>query len=184
MNRKRALVAAGALIAVAAFAAAGISSHLREKDRRDLHDLTRSSPWPRAELLVPDGMPHSTGSIDNQGFALSFDLNGVPFNYAIRKLERENTFAFSGGVDCGATAVVRCTDLGDGFIRMDAPKIGEGQASVNLYRPAGDRIFGVQAFGTTADVTALKGMLTRLHRPSDEELLDLIRPDGYQTDWS
>jgi hypothetical protein len=50
------------------------------KDRRDLSDLTRSSPLPREQLVVPEGVP-ADGSIawlDGTGLGVAYDLQPSP----------------------------------------------------------------------------------------------------------
>jgi hypothetical protein len=45
-------------------------------------------------------------------------------------------------------------------------------------------VFSVTALDARTAEDRLRGLLTRTHRATGEELLRVLRPPGYQTDWS
>ena len=187
----RSLIVVAAVVVVCAGAWTGLRSQLLDsKDRRDLHDLTRSSPWPREELLVPDRLPPdgAVGWLDRTGFDVSFDLalgHGpeVPVSWRLHRPHPDGRL--EDGVDCRAVDIVTCTELGDGYVFAVTRQTHNSTPSTALYRFTPDRVLSVTVQvprHVAADV--LRPALTDTHRPTDEELLDLLRRPGHQTDWS
>lgn len=185
----RRVVALAVLAVVVVCSGAGIALHSEyrsEKDGGDLADLTFTSPWPREQLLVPDDLPARPmqGRLDRTGLELDFDLSvadgrKVPVAWRLDDPEADD------GVDCAAVATITCTDLGDGFTFAVAKQASAGIPYTALVRNEGDRLLTViveEPVYVAAD--ALRPVLTNTHRPTDAELLKLLRPDGYQTDWS
>ncbi|GGM19953.1 hypothetical protein GCM10011608_00700 [Micromonospora sonchi] len=164
--------------------------HRITKDRRDLHDLTRRSPWPREKLLVPDDLPPdgALGWLDRNGLELVFDLaisdtRKVPLRWQLHPTGLDGTP--KGDVDCVAIAVVTCADLGDGFTFAVSKQAPNSIPSTALSRVDGDRLLSVIVqVPEYVEADALRPVLTRTHRPTDAELLALLRRDEYETDWS
>ncbi|MET7620843.1 hypothetical protein [Streptomyces sp. NPDC005408] len=162
----------------------------RAKDRRDLADLTRPAPWPRDELRVPDGTPRegATGEAYETGFSVSLPLATATdpralVTYRMHQPSDGGALAVDGA-SCGATKILTCKDIGDGIIEVVTRRSGNSDPSLALYQRRGDRVFSVTAHGVRTDEDRLRQLLTRTHRASDEELLRILRPPGYRTDWS
>ncbi|MEV0268024.1 hypothetical protein AB0H43_04540 [Hamadaea sp. NPDC050747] len=157
----------------------------QEKDRRDLSDLTMGSPWPRTQLLLPDDLPldRALGEVGRDGFTVSYSVDGQPLGYAIELLDDRGEPVWS--VSCGARAVVVCTDLGDGYTHVKVLDTDNSDPATIVRRRDGDRIYSATVAGDRPEwIPRLRGIVTDVHRPSDEELLEILRFDGYQTDWS
>jgi hypothetical protein len=164
----RRLVVAAAVLAVACSGAwIGLRiEHRSTKDRLDLHELTGESPWPREDLLVPDGLPRdrALGWLDRTGLDVSFDLvipdgRKVSVEWQMHHPEPDGTL--EDAVNCRAVATVTCTELGDGFTFAVSKHAQNSIPSTALLWTDRDRVLSV-----------------------DGELLELLRRDGYQTDWS
>ncbi|GAB3838752.1 hypothetical protein GCM10027610_043290 [Dactylosporangium cerinum] len=159
-----------------------------DKDRRDLADLTRGSPWPRAELRVPAELPRGgrSGHVDGGGFEVSYPVDrGGPasISYAIRRVDERGGPEWE--VSCGAVNIVTCTDAGDGSTVLAERDTGNSRARTGVYRIADGRAYVAWVEGTRPElVDRLRRAVTQLRPLTDTELLDLIRPDGYRTDWS
>ncbi|WP_027342705.1 hypothetical protein [Hamadaea tsunoensis] len=156
-----------------------------EKDRRDLSDLTMLSPWPRTQLLLPDGLPldRAMGDVGSAGLSVSYVTEDGPLAYAIEVLDDRGEPVW--GVSCGARAVAVCTDLGGGYTYVKVLDTGNSDPATIVRRRDGDRIFSATLLGDHPDrVTDLRAVVTAVHQPSDAELLKILRFDGYQTDWS
>jgi hypothetical protein len=88
-------------------------------------------------------------------------------------------------VSCGAVNIVTCTDVGDGTTVLAERVTGNSRARTGVYRIADGRAYVAWVEGTRPElVDRLRRAVTQLRPLSDAELLDLIRPDGYRTDWS
>ena len=89
------------------------------------------------------------------------------------------------GVDCATPRLRTCTDLGGGSTLIVTHDTDNSDPSIALYRTDGATVRAIEVQGPDpVGVDELTAALTRAHRPSDAELLDLLRHDGYQTDWS
>lgn len=159
------------------------------KDRRDLADLTRPSPWPREQLLVPDDLPdEALGSLDSTGLSVAFPLTTrdgrtVPVVWQMHNPLPDGMLW--GGADCRAVAIVTCTDIGDGFTLVETRDTDNSDFHIAVYRFASEPITSITVQGPDRVATAdLVEVLIHTHTPTDAELLDLLRPDGYQTDWT
>lgn len=181
------------VVALVACAGVGIGlrgEYLAAKDRRDLHDLTLSSPWPREELLVPDVLPadRATGWLDRTGLGAAFDLpvgGGRVVPVVWQQHHPRPDGRLEDGVDCGAVVVVTCTELGDGYLFAVTHQTHNSTPSTALYRFADDRVLSVTVqVPEHVGAEELRPALARTHRPTDDELLDLLRHSGYRTDWS
>ncbi|MEU8813400.1 hypothetical protein [Actinoplanes sp. NPDC048796] len=164
-------------------------SYREAKDRRDLADLTRG--WNRRldELRVPDGMPADrvAGEISAYGMTLSFPATGdtSPDIIGYSVLLPDERGAPVWGVSCDATAIVVCTDLGDGYTLLQELDTDNSDPATTVRRRAGDLMVEARVPGERPDmVTRLRRIITETHVPDDAELLRLLRPDGYRTDWS
>ncbi|MEV2238123.1 hypothetical protein [Micromonospora sp. NPDC049891] len=166
------------------------NEHRAAKDRRDLHELTMTSPWPREKLLVPDDFPPdgTLGWLDRTGLELVFELTisdnrKVPLKWKLHHAGPDGRP--EDGVDCAAVAVVTCTDLGDGFTFAVSKQAPNSIPSTALLRVDGDRLLSATVqVPEYVEADALRPVLTRTHRPTDDEVLAVLRRDGYQTDWS
>jgi hypothetical protein len=187
----RQILAAVAVVVVCSAGWIGVrTEHRNAKDRRDLLELTSSSPWSRTDLIVPDGLPpggRALGWLDRTGLDVAFDLAAdgrkVPVKWQLHHPEPDGTL--TDAVDCAATATVTCTDLGDGFTFAVSKQAQNSIPSTALLRSGGDRVLSVTVQTPEyVRADALRSVLTRTHHPTDAELLDLLRHDGHQTDWS
>jgi hypothetical protein len=165
--------------------------HGNAKDRRDLSDLTRNSPWPHEQLLVPDGVSFDDSSawLERTGLKVAYDLRlsgGRKVPVVWQQHHPEPDGSLPDGEDCRAVAILTCTDLGGGFTLIVTHKTGNSTPHVALYRRGpGDRIISVTVQGPDAvGAGDLRPALTHVHHPTDAELLGLLRFPGYQTDWS
>ncbi|MEV6971170.1 hypothetical protein AB0M47_39335 [Hamadaea sp. NPDC051192] len=191
MRTRRGLVILGSSVVVLLLLCGGFGAALwhwrsTEKDRIDLSDLTRRSPWPRTQLLLPDRLPldRAMGDVGPNGLDVSYPaVDGLPLGYAIELLDERGEPVWS--VSCGARAVVVCTDLGDGYTYVKVLDTDNSDPATIVRRRAGDRIYSATVSGDHPErVAELREVVTAVHQPSDEELLDILRYDGYQTDWS
>lgn len=177
------------LVCAGGYAALRSADH-DAKDRRDLSDLTRSSPWPAEELLVPDDLPRSgvVGWLDRLGLDIAYDLRTrdgreVPVVWQQHQPAPDGSLA--DGVDCGVRTIHVCTDAGDGLTLVVTRDTDNSDPATALYLFAGDQVLSVSVQGPDpVTVDDLRAPLTRTHHPSDGELLALLRRPGHQTDWS
>jgi hypothetical protein len=170
-----------------------LASEFRQaKDRRDLHDLTRSLLWANETLLVPDAVRHETDAMawaDAGSFTVTFRKgpevghHGPMIEYAIHRKEGDGSEPLDV-VSCGATNIVTCTDLGHGLRQVVTHDTDNSDPALALYQDAGSRLITVRGYDGPVDVSLLRDVLDHTHRPTDDELLSLLRPPGYQTDWS
>ncbi|MEU8238429.1 hypothetical protein AB0C07_09300 [Actinoplanes missouriensis] len=159
------------------------------KDRRDLSELTRGWNRPLDELRVPDEMPADrfAGDISAYGMDLSFpatdDAAPVTIAYSVRLLDGGREPLWSAG--CDAVAVRVCTDMGDGYTLLKDFDTGNSDPATAVRKQAGDLMFEAGVDGDRPEmVERLRRIITETHVPDDAELLRLLRPDGYRTDWS
>lgn len=154
----------------------------RAKDRRDLMDLTRPAPWPWEELHIPDGTPRegALGKTYDSGFSVTFPLptDDDPLALVTYRMQLPPAEA------CVTTKTRTCTDLGGGIARVITHRTGNSTPLLALYQRRDGRVFSVTALDVRTGEDRLRGLLTRTHRATDEELLRVLRPPGYQTDWS
>jgi hypothetical protein len=102
--------------------------------------------------------------------------------YAIHQLTEDNSLEDIFG--CGARKVRTCTSLGSDLTKVVTHDTDNSDPSLGLYRHLGNRVISVTGYGGDTDVDQLVHVLDHTHRPTDAELLRLLRPPGYQTDWS
>ncbi|WP_433916369.1 hypothetical protein [Streptomyces sp. NBC_01744] len=169
-----------------------LASEFRQaKDRRDLHNLTRSLPWANETLLVPDAVRHETDAMAwaNAGsFKVTFRKgpqvggHGPMIEYAMHRKEEDGSEPVDV-VSCGATKIVTCTDLGHGLRQVVTHDTDSSDPALALYQDAGSLLITVRGYDGPLDVSLLRDVLAHTHRPTDDELLSLLRPPGYQTDW-
>ncbi|MFE9957472.1 hypothetical protein [Micromonospora sp. NPDC005299] len=185
-----------ALVALVLLVAAGLGyaglrvAYHRAKDQRDLVSLTGLSPWPREQLLIPDGSarPGNVAWLDRGGLEVAHDLDAgdgrtVPVVWGLR-VPQPGT-GLPEGVDCGSSRLRTCTDLGDGELLIVTHRTDNSSPSTALYRTDGARVRAVEVQGPDpVGVDTLRAALDRVHRPTDAELLELLRHEGYRTDWS
>ncbi|GAA4605466.1 hypothetical protein BJY16_005402 [Actinoplanes octamycinicus] len=151
------------------------------KDRRDLLDLTIGWNRPLDELRVPDEMPADPGSGEISAYGLRLSLGIVSYSVLLVAERGEPLWS----VSCGATAVVVCTDLGDGYTLLTEFDTDNSDPATIVRRRIGDLMFEAGVPGHRPDlVDRLRGLITATHAPDDAELLRLLRSDYYQTDWS
>jgi hypothetical protein len=190
MPRRLAVVAL-VLLVVGALGYAGLrAAYHRHTDQRDILDLTRESPWPREHLLIPDGSarPGNVAWLDRGGLEVAYDLDTgdgrrVPVLWGLR-VPQPGT-VLPEGVDCGSPRLRTCTDLGGGETLIVTHDTDNSDPATALYRADGARVRAVEVQGPDrVEVEALRAALDRVHRPTDAELLDLLRREGYRTDWS
>ncbi|MFG1888896.1 hypothetical protein ACGFIR_13610 [Micromonospora sp. NPDC049051] len=166
------------------------SAYHDEKDRRDLSDLTRSSPWPPDDLLIPDDLPRSgtLGWLDRLGLDIAYGLRTrdgrtVPVVWQQHHPAPDGSLA--DGVDCDVRTIYVCTDAGDGLTLVVTRDTDNSDPATALYLFGADQVLSVSVQGPDpVTVDDLRAPLTRTHHPSDDELLALLRRPGYQTDWS
>lgn len=179
-----------ALLAGCGVAVAGVRHSFAEaKDRRDLSELTLSSPWSRDQLLLPDQLPATgaMGEVGSGGLSLTYPLDGTAasrlIEYRIEVLDEHGEPLWD--VSCTAYAVVVCTELGDGYTLVRELDTGNSDPATSVRRRVGDRQFAARVLGDhSEDVPLLRSLVTHTHRPTDAELLRILRPRGYRTDWS
>ncbi|NES13666.1 MULTISPECIES: hypothetical protein [Micromonospora] len=191
MRRRLALVAL-VLLVVGGIGYAGLRAayHRAAKDQRDVAALTGSSPWPREQLLIPDGSarPGNVAFVSDDGLEVAYHLDpgdgrSVPVLWGLRVPQPRT--GLPEGVDCGSPRLRTCTDLGGGELLMVTRKTDNSNPSTALYRADGGRVRSVEVQGPDpVEVDALRAALDRVHRPTDAELLELLRHEGYRTDWS
>ncbi|MCG5471239.1 hypothetical protein LADH09A_005223 [Micromonospora sp. LAH09] len=191
MSRRQIILVALVLLVVGGIGYAGLrtASH-RARDQRDLADLTRSSPWPREHLLIPDGVtrPGTVGWLDHGGLDIAYPLRtadgrAVPVLWRLRVPQPAT--GLPDGVDCDTPRLRTCTDLGGGRTLVVTHQTDNSDPSSALYRTDGARVRAIEVQGPDpVAVEELNAALSRVHPPSDAELLDLLRRDGHQTDWS
>ncbi|WP_157563184.1 hypothetical protein [Micromonospora chokoriensis] len=191
MSRRRLVLAAVLLLVVGGIGYAGLRiEHHHAKNQRDLADLTRLSPWPRDQLLIPDDVtgPGTVGWLERGGLDIAYQLRTadgrtVPVLWRLRVPQPAR--GLPAGVDCGSPRVRTCTDLSGGSTLIVTHDTDNSDPSIALYRTDGAKVRAIEVQGPDpVGVDELTAALTRVHRPSDAELLDLLRHDGYQTDWS
>ncbi|MEU4481762.1 hypothetical protein AB0F68_27415 [Micromonospora sp. NPDC023966] len=179
------------LLVVGGLGYAGLrAAYHRAKDQRDVISLTGGSPWPREQLLIPDGTarPGNVAWLDRGGLEVAYDLGvgdgrSVPVMWGLRVPQPET--GLPEGVDCGSPRLRTCTDLGAGETLIVTRKTDNSSPSTALYRADGGRVRAVEVQGPDpVEVGTLRAALDRLHRPTDAELLELLRHEGYRTDWS
>jgi hypothetical protein len=191
--RARVLIAVSAALLIVG--CAGLALYVRaaladSKDRRDVLDLTSAAPWPRDQLVLPDEIPGSgvTGSVGHNGLSLSYPFDGEAgvarmVRYGIEVLDERGESLW--GPSCAARAVLACTDLGDGYTLMRIFDTDNSDAATSVRRRVDDQLLVATVAGVhLEDVDRLRRIVTRTHRPTDDELLRILRYDGYQTDWS
>lgn len=154
------------------------TEYVESKDRRDLYDLTAGAPWPRTELLVPDDMTgdDAMGSMDNHGFTV---IAGQVEYRMIAPFPNGDIFDGENCRRAMRNLTYACTDLGDGFMKVEKLDTFNSDPSlgVDLYRE--DRVFLARTITPgAAEADRLRGLLTRAHTPSDEEFLRLMRGPG------
>ncbi|GAA4953159.1 hypothetical protein [Actinoplanes utahensis] len=159
------------------------------KDRRDLMDLTRGWNRPLGDLPVPDELPADrvTGEVSAYGLRLWYpaaaDPGADPIAYAVLLTDGPDEPLWT--VDCDATVVVVCTDLGDGYTLLHERDTDNSDPGTTVRRRVGDLMFEARVLGDHPEmVPRLRRIITETHAPDDAELLRFLRPDGYQTDWS
>ncbi|MEU8421112.1 hypothetical protein AB0C15_09585 [Micromonospora sp. NPDC048835] len=191
MSRRRLILAAVLLLVVGGIGYAGLrTAYHNAKDQRDLADLTRSSPWPRDQLLIPDDVtrPGTVGWLDRGGLDIAYPLrtaDGRKVPVLWRLGVPQPASGLPDGVDCDTPLLRTCTDLGGGSTLVVTHDTDNSDPSIALYRADGARVRAIEVQGPDpVGVDELATALTRVHGPSDAELLDLLRRDGYQTDWS
>ncbi|MGC4814340.1 hypothetical protein ACLQ29_27740 [Micromonospora sp. DT228] len=191
MSRRRIILVALVLLVVCGVGYAGLrSAYHDDKDQRDLADLTRSSPWPREHLLIPDDVtrPGTVGWVDRGGLNIAYALRtadgrSVPVLWRLRVPQPAT--GLPEGVDCAVPRLRTCTDLGDGRTLVVTHDTDNSDPSIALYRADGATVRAIEVQGPDpVGVDDLSAALTRVHPPTEAELLDLLRHDGYQTDWS
>ncbi|RKN21405.1 hypothetical protein D7147_11660 [Micromonospora musae] len=168
------------------------TAYHRAKDERDLIDLTRQSPWPREQLLIPDAVARpgkrNVAWLHRGGLEIAYDLDvghgrTVPVVWGLH-VPQPGT-GLPEGVDCGSPLLRTCTDLGGGETLIVTRRTDNSDPSTGLYRTDANRSRAVEVQGPDpVEVDVLRAALDRVHRPTDAELLELLRHDGYQTDWS
>ncbi|GAB3247087.1 hypothetical protein RMN56_26905 [Micromonospora halotolerans] len=190
MPRRLALIALVLLVAGAlGYAGLRIAYH-RAKDQRDVVSLTGLSPWPREQLLIPDGSarPGNVAWVDRGGVEVAYQLDTgdgrtVPVVWGLRVPQPDT--GLPEGVDCGSPRLRTCTDLGGGETLIVSHETDNSDPATALYRADGGRVRAVEVQGPDpVEVAALRAALDRVHRPTDAELLELLRHEGYRTDWS
>ncbi|MET8307369.1 hypothetical protein [Micromonospora sp. NPDC005173] len=191
MSHRRLVLVALVLIVVGGLGYAGLrTAYHHAKDQRDLADLTRTSPWPREQLLVPDGVtrPGTVGWLERGGLDIAYPLRtadgrAVPVLWRLRVPQPAT--GLPDGVDCDTPRLRTCTDLGGRGTLIVTHQTDNSDPSTAVYRTDGGRVRAIEVQGPDpVEVDDLIAALTRVHPPSDVELLDLLRHDGYQTDWS
>ncbi|MFJ9683824.1 hypothetical protein ACIRP2_38355 [Streptomyces sp. NPDC101194] len=170
-----------------------LASEFRQaKDRRDLHDLARSLPWANETLLVPDAVRHETDAMawaNTGSFKVTFRKGpevghqGPMIEYTMHRKEEDGSEP-PDVVSCGATNIVTCTGLGHGLRQVVTHDTDNSDPALALYQDVGSRLITVRGYDGPVDVSLLRDVLAHTHRPTDDELLSLLRPPGYQTDWS
>ncbi|WP_327040569.1 hypothetical protein OG400_23435 [Micromonospora ureilytica] len=191
MSRRPLVLVAVLLLVVGGIGYAGLRvEYHHAKDQRDLADLTRSSPWSRDQLLIPDDVtrPGTVGWLDRGGLDIAYSLRtadgrAVPVLWRLRVPQPAS--GLPDGVDCTTPRLRTCTDLGGGSTLIVTHDTDNSDPSIALYRTEGATVQAIEVQGPDpVEVDELTAALTHAHRPSDAELLDLLRHDGYQTDWS
>ena len=161
------------------------------KDRRDLIDLTRSLPWDRTTLRVPDAVAaedDASAWAHSGGFGVSYRRGpgsgrGAPMiEYAVHRVDDGATPPEV--VSCEATAIVTCTDVGDSLREVLVHDTDNSDPALALYQDSDGRLITVRGYDGPVDLRDLREVLRHTHAPTDAELLGLLRPPGYQTDWS
>jgi hypothetical protein len=194
VNRRHAAVVAGIVIAVIVGCVGPIvwarHAYTEAKDQRDFHDLTRS--WPRSlyQLPVPDELPATgvTGDVSSTGISLwyrSAEGAAAPLAilYEVQLLDEWGEPLWD--VSCRAHAVVVCTDLGSGYILVRNLDTDNSDPGTSVRRRVDDRLFSAAVLGDHPEaVDRLRRIITETHVPAEAELLRILRPDGYQTDWT
>lgn len=188
--RKWLLAGVGGLV-VLTLVCCGAALFLRakEKDNLDFYSLVGLSPWPYEQLLLPNELPETGahGDVGNTGLNVTYPFDdGTPHRvveYTIELVGDDGEPVWS--VSCGARAVVVCTDLGDGYTLVKELDTDNSDPRTTVRRRAGDRVYAAAIQGDhPEDVDRLRRIITENHRPTKAELLRILRPDGYQTDWS
>ncbi|MFI8437329.1 hypothetical protein ACIGJO_27025 [Streptomyces sp. NPDC079020] len=164
-----------------------LASEFRQaKDRQDFHDFTRSLPWATETLLVPDAVRDESDAMAWAGagsFKVTFRKgpqvggHGPMIEYAMHRKEGDGSEPFDV-VSCGATNIVTCTDLGHGLRRVVTHDTDNSDPGLALYQDAGSRLITVRGYDGPVDVGFLRDVLAHTHRPTDDELLSLLRPPG------
>ncbi|WP_328654197.1 hypothetical protein OG598_10255 [Micromonospora sp. NBC_00330] len=191
MSRRPLVLVAVVLLVVGGIGYAGLrTAYHHAKDQRDLADLTRSSPWSRDQLLIPDDVTRAgaVAWLERGGLDIAYPLRtadgrAVPVLWRLRVPHPAS--GLPDGVDCGSPRLRTCTDLGGGSTLIVTHETDNSDPSIALYRTEGATVRAIEVQGPDpVGVDELTAALTHAHRPSDAELLDLLRHDGYHTDWS
>lgn len=166
------------------------SSFQDTKDRRDLSSLTGLLPWDHDELRVPDATLREDDADATAG-KLSFSViyrmgpdteDGPVIHYERHHVTDGNTFEDIAG--CGASAIRTCTTVGDAETLAITYDTGNSDPGLALYRDLGNLVVSVSGQPGAVDSRLLRHVMDHTHRPTEAELLELLRPPGYQTDWS
>ncbi|GAA1382946.1 hypothetical protein [Catellatospora chokoriensis] len=103
--------------------------------------------------------------------------------YAIEVLDERGEPMWS--VSRKARAVAICVDLGDAYTYVKVLDTDNSDPATIVRRLEGGRLLSASLTGDHPEyLDRLRGVVTDLHTPTDAELLSILRPDGYQTDWS
>ncbi|MFW5418879.1 hypothetical protein J0910_19880 [Nocardiopsis sp. CNT-189] len=184
LRRRRALLA-GALALVVLGAWQWAAEH-RAQDRRDLRDLTSVLPWEPGELLVPDAASaeeDAMGWAEPRAFTVVYRAgpetgDGPMIDYTLYDPSGPGEAEY--GPWCGAVEVRSCTDLGGGLVEAVTRDTANSDPALALHRDLGDRAVTVTAYDGEADTAFLRDVLEQVHTPTEDELLELLRRDGYR----
>jgi len=184
---KRRAVLAGVLVLVVLGAWQWAAAERREaRDRRDLEELTAALPWEPGELLVPDAASaeeDAMGWAEARAFTVVYRAgpesgDGPMIDYTL--YDPAGPGEAEHGPWCGAVEARGCTDLGGGLTGSVTRGAAGGDAALALHRDLGDRAVTVTAYDGRADTALLRDVLEHLRTPTEDELLELLRRDGYR----
>ena len=153
MSHRRLVLVAVVLLIAGGIGYAGLRiEYQHAKDQRDLADLTRSSPWPRERLLIPDDAvrPGTVGWLDRGGLDIAYPLRtadgrAVPVLWRLRV--PQPTTGLPDGVDCDTPLLRTCTDLGGGSTLVVTHDTDNSDPSTALYRNDGDTVRAIEVQG-------------------------------------